>query len=216
MLLLVCARWWGDFEKPCHRQRIGAEKRTIKNNHSAIVWPGFNFVWRLLVPSAHFLCNEVPMLFVVLVPQCAVAVHEGRNNGTGNYTGSPCALVSQSSRAAVAAEFYWREKCNPLLDLGWSVRKGIPTIDAQLAYNCLKSVPLNAAAAIDLVTSILLYLKWQSDDLDPESGLPARNVAGKAVVLMTPLRGKSTLSYCLPKMRTKNEDDGKSKVSQEK
>lgn len=37
-----------------------------------------------------------------------------------------------------------------------------PTIDAQVGYNCLASVPLNASAATELVESILPYLEWQT------------------------------------------------------
>jgi hypothetical protein len=37
-----------------------------------------------------------------------------------------------------------------------------PTVDAQLAYDCLTSVPLNESAAITLVESILPFLEWQS------------------------------------------------------
>jgi hypothetical protein len=36
-------------------------------------------------------------------------------------------------------------------------------VAASLAYDCLKSVPLNKAAAIDLVDALEPYLEWQSD-----------------------------------------------------
>ncbi|CAD6502332.1 BgTH12-04925 [Blumeria graminis f. sp. triticale] len=58
----------------------------------------------------------------------------------------PCALVSSSSAAQVAtAPSAW------------------PTVSAQLAYECLNSIPLNKTAAIDFVDSIEPYLEWQSD-----------------------------------------------------
>ncbi|KAG6003744.1 hypothetical protein E4U21_001747 [Claviceps maximensis] len=38
-----------------------------------------------------------------------------------------------------------------------------PTVPAALAYDCFKSVPLNKAAAIQLVDGIMPYLEWQSD-----------------------------------------------------
>ncbi|VDB87584.1 Bgt-60047 [Blumeria graminis f. sp. tritici] len=58
----------------------------------------------------------------------------------------PCALVSSSSAAQVAtAPSTW------------------PTVSAQLAYECLNSIPLNETAAIDFVDSIEPYLEWQSD-----------------------------------------------------
>jgi len=37
-----------------------------------------------------------------------------------------------------------------------------PTVDAQLAYDCLNSAPLDATAATALVDSILPYVEWQS------------------------------------------------------
>jgi hypothetical protein len=37
--------------------------------------------------------------------------------------------------------------------------EAIPTEDSQLAYNCLTSVPRNAAAATNVVTSILPCLQ---------------------------------------------------------
>lgn len=37
---------------------------------------------------------------------CAVAANFRSDRGAGTYTGSPCAIVSQSSKAAAATEFY--------------------------------------------------------------------------------------------------------------
>ncbi|KAE9375497.1 hypothetical protein N431DRAFT_463579 [Stipitochalara longipes BDJ] len=85
-------------------------------------------------------------LLFALLAQYTVASNAGRDDGAGNFIGSPCAIVSQSSKVAAATAFY-----------------AIPTVDAQLAYDCLTSVPLNIAAAVDLVSSILPYLQWQSD-----------------------------------------------------
>lgn len=47
--------------------------------------------------------------------------------------------------------------------------EAIPTVDAQLAYDCLTSAPLDSSAASDLVNSIIPYLPWQSGKLDPSS-----------------------------------------------
>ncbi|KAJ9665374.1 hypothetical protein H2201_004451 [Coniosporium apollinis] len=55
---------------------------------------------------------------------------------------TPCALAS----AAVAA----------------APRAAVPTIPAELAYNCLTSVPLNATAGLRLLESIRPYIQWQS------------------------------------------------------
>ncbi|KAF6830567.1 hypothetical protein CPLU01_07257 [Colletotrichum plurivorum] len=38
-----------------------------------------------------------------------------------------------------------------------------PTVPAQLAYDCLNSVPLGKQEAIDLVDAMVPYLEWQSD-----------------------------------------------------
>ncbi|KAF2270811.1 hypothetical protein CC78DRAFT_563446 [Lojkania enalia] len=55
---------------------------------------------------------------------------------------SPCAAVSASvaSQAATAT----------------------PTVPAQLAYECITSVPLNKSAALDLVDATVPYFRWQS------------------------------------------------------
>lgn len=37
-----------------------------------------------------------------------------------------------------------------------------PTVAAQLAHDCLNSVPLNKTAAIELVDAMEPYLEWQS------------------------------------------------------
>lgn len=39
----------------------------------------------------------------------------------------------------------------------------LPTVTAQLAYECLTSVPINNDDATALVKSILPYIEWQSD-----------------------------------------------------
>lgn len=37
-----------------------------------------------------------------------------------------------------------------------------PTVDAQLAYDCITSVPLNKSAALDLLENVAYYIRWQS------------------------------------------------------
>ncbi|OCL15239.1 hypothetical protein AOQ84DRAFT_329766 [Glonium stellatum] len=56
-------------------------------------------------------------------------------------TTSPCAAVSASVATQAAAT---------------------PTVPAQLAYECITSVPLNASAALALTKSLRPYLRWQS------------------------------------------------------
>ncbi|CCU77300.1 CELP0031 Effector like protein [Blumeria hordei DH14] len=58
----------------------------------------------------------------------------------------PCAIVSSSFAAQIAA-----------------APSTLPTVSAQLAHECLNSVPLNKTAAIQLVDAIAPYLEWQSD-----------------------------------------------------
>lgn len=55
---------------------------------------------------------------------------------------TPCARVSASVAAQKAA--------------------ATPTVPAQLAYDCITSVPLNKTAALDLIDSITPYIRWQS------------------------------------------------------
>lgn len=59
-----------------------------------------------------------------------------RQNGT-----SPCAQVSASVATQTAA---------------------VPTVPAQLAYECITSVPFNQSAALALVDGVVPYFKWQS------------------------------------------------------
>ncbi|KAF2109265.1 hypothetical protein BDV96DRAFT_615929 [Lophiotrema nucula] len=59
-----------------------------------------------------------------------------------DYAASPCAEVSASVAAQSAA--------------------ATPTVPAQLAYDCLTSVPLNKSAALELVDSVVPYFRWQS------------------------------------------------------
>lgn len=38
-----------------------------------------------------------------------------------------------------------------------------PTVPAQLAYDCITSVPLNKSAALTLIDTIIPYIRWQSN-----------------------------------------------------
>lgn len=58
------------------------------------------------------------------------------------YASSPCAQVSASVATQTSA--------------------ATPTVPAQLAYDCITSVPLNKSAALDLIDAIVPYLRWQS------------------------------------------------------
>ncbi len=89
-------------------------------------------------------------LVILSTAQLAVGSIVRRQNGGSNLVGSPCAVVSASASAAILASPSAR-----------------PTVDAQLAYDCLTSVPLIPADATALVTSILPYVEWQSGKMDP-------------------------------------------------
>lgn len=56
---------------------------------------------------------------------------------------SPCAQVSASVATQAAA--------------------ATPTVAAQLAYECITSVPFNQSAALSLVDGVVPYFKWQSN-----------------------------------------------------
>ncbi|KAK4174531.1 hypothetical protein QBC36DRAFT_333498 [Triangularia setosa] len=59
---------------------------------------------------------------------------------------APCAIVSSSWSSQKASD-----------------PSATPTVAAELAYECLNSVPLHKEAAIELVDAIEPYLEWQSD-----------------------------------------------------
>ncbi|EKD20318.1 peptidase s41 family protein [Drepanopeziza brunnea f. sp. 'multigermtubi' MB_m1] len=58
----------------------------------------------------------------------------------------PCAVVSRLAAAQIAAS-----------------PNDTPTVAAELAHDCLNSVPLNKTAAIMLVDAMVPYMDWQSD-----------------------------------------------------
>ncbi|SZF00983.1 unnamed protein product [Blumeria hordei] len=83
----------------------------------------------------------------------------------------PCALVSSSSSAQKVA--------TPSAE---------PTVSAQLAFDCLNSVPLNKTAAIQLVDAIGPYLEWQSDlvwkkDPPADYDFPAHDVIASLAMI---------------------------------
>ncbi|KAF1974328.1 hypothetical protein BU23DRAFT_505297 [Bimuria novae-zelandiae CBS 107.79] len=65
---------------------------------------------------------------------------QARQYGTGNATA--CAQVASSVAAQGATP--------------------TPSVDAQLAYNCITSVPLHKDAALHLLAGVVPYFKWQS------------------------------------------------------
>ncbi|KAE8441746.1 hypothetical protein EG329_004490 [Mollisiaceae sp. DMI_Dod_QoI] len=119
---------------------------------------------------------KLSCLSLVLLAQWTTASVIKRDGGAANYTGTPCAIVSQIA-AAVRS----------------TAAATTPTVDAQTAYDCLVSTPLNAEAGIALVNSILPYVEWQSDISylkAPPSGylMPAVDIRGALNKIITNLQ----------------------------
>ncbi|KAK6221277.1 hypothetical protein QIS74_04845 [Colletotrichum tabaci] len=77
--------------------------------------------------------------FTTVVNPISTSVHGGECP-----TGEPCALVSD----------FWAKQV--------SAANPYPSVGAELAYACLKSVPLHKEVAVALVDAIRPYLEWQS------------------------------------------------------
>ncbi|KAF2755788.1 hypothetical protein EJ05DRAFT_478748 [Pseudovirgaria hyperparasitica] len=100
-----------------------------------------------------------------------------RNNG------SPCAAVS----SAVAAQ------------------PGVatPTVGAELAYECINSVPLNKTAALNLIQAVKPYFRWQSTTSwlkDPPAEYVAKvqepvDIFGELDVIEENVKSKWTKEY---------------------
>jgi hypothetical protein len=84
----------------------------------------------------------MPRLFSTLAGLSLASIALSSPLQARNYGGSPCAAVS----AAVATQ-----------------SAAVPTVPAQLAYDCITSVPFNQSAALALVDGVKPYFKWQSN-----------------------------------------------------
>ncbi|KAF2476536.1 peptidase S41 family protein-like protein [Lindgomyces ingoldianus] len=85
------------------------------------------------------------MLFIASVAGfsfASIALATPFHLNTRQNASSPCALVSASAAAQTAA--------------------AVPTVPAQLAYDCITSVPFNKSAALSLLDAIVPYFRWQS------------------------------------------------------
>ena len=101
--------------------------------------------------------------YVLIALSPAVRAESRRwSNGTNtNTTGSPCAIVSSSAAAVLATSPLGKIKLLRL-QASYSLRPATPVVNAQLAYDCLNSVALNASAATKLVEAILPFVQFQS------------------------------------------------------
>ncbi|KAK3687987.1 pyridine nucleotide-disulfide oxidoreductase family protein [Podospora appendiculata] len=79
-----------------------------------------------------------------------------------------CIAPSTASTSTTAAPTAPAVSACAVVSSSWAVQKSAspsatPTVAASIAYECLNSIPLGKAAAIELVDSIEPYLEWQSD-----------------------------------------------------
>jgi hypothetical protein len=124
----------------------------------------------------------MPRLFSTLAGLSLASVALSSPLQPRQYGGSPCAAVS----AAVATQS--------------SV--ATPTVAAQLAYDCITSVPFNQSAALALVDGVKPYFKWQSNTAwlkDPpkeyaEKVQPAVDIWGGLADIRTKVVGKKYTS----------------------
>ncbi|RKF73980.1 Peptidase S41 family protein ustP [Golovinomyces cichoracearum] len=87
------------------------------------------------------------LISLLLSPaKCLPGAYIERNELPTPIRVAPCAQVSASASAVLQ-----------------DTPKELPTVTAQLAYECLTSVPINNDDATALVKSILPYIEWQSD-----------------------------------------------------
>jgi hypothetical protein len=82
------------------------------------------------------LLKSIAGLSLVSVASASPYQLQARQNAS-----SPCAVVASSVAAQTIA---------------------VPTVSAQLAYDCITSVPFNQSAALALVDGIVPYVRWQS------------------------------------------------------
>jgi hypothetical protein len=119
----------------------------------------------------------MPRLFSTLAGLSLASIALSSPLQARNYGGSPCAAVS----AAVATQ-----------------SAAVPTVPAQLAYDCITSVPFNQSAALALVDGVKPYFKWQSNTVflkDPpkeyaEKVQPAVDIWGELADIRKKVVGK--------------------------
>ena len=106
--------------------------------------------------------NQNGPLSMRLSSACAcIAASTSSTTTTPTATGGACAIVSKSAAAQRAIS------PSGLLDKSCDISQAdhfpaTPTVAAQLAHDCLNSVPLNKEAALELVDAMVPYLEWQS------------------------------------------------------
>jgi hypothetical protein len=99
--------------------------------------------YTILAAMARFLSTVAGLSLVSVALSTPLQSHQQQQLYSRQNASSPCAQVSASvaTQSAVAT----------------------PTVAAQLAYECITSVPFNQSAALDLVDGVVPYFKWQSN-----------------------------------------------------
>lgn len=92
------------------------------------------------------LTTFAPLLLLLFRAECRPPNPIGGDQRANDDTASPCAQVRASAVTALQ-----------------TAPKDRPTVTAQLAYECLSSVPLNPQDATALINSLFPYIEWQSD-----------------------------------------------------
>lgn len=76
-------------------------------------------------------------------------------------------LVSVALSSPLTPHIYARQNgSTPCAQVGASIatqKVAVPTVPAQLAYECITSIPFNQSAALALVDGVVPYFKWQSN-----------------------------------------------------
>jgi hypothetical protein len=93
---------------------------------------------------------------------CIATSTPSATSSTPTNTGAPCAVVSSlaaAQRAISPSGMLYRTVSKSDLRL---TTTATPTVPAQLAHDCLNSVPLGKESALELVDAIEPYLEWQS------------------------------------------------------
>lgn len=76
-------------------------------------------------------------------------------------------FVSSAISSPLTHQLYARQNgSTPCAQVSASVatqKVAVPTVPAQLAYDCITSVPFNQSAALALVDGVVPYFKWQSN-----------------------------------------------------
>lgn len=80
---------------------------------------------------------------------------------------SVAGLLVFGSIALASPRYVVRNESSPCAQVSASVASqkpaATPTVPAQLAYDCISSVPFNKSAAVELVNSVKPYIRWQSN-----------------------------------------------------